>query len=99
MGLKLGQLPVRYLGVPLISQKLRDVDCKCLIEKITARISSWTARYLSYAGRWQLVSSILASMYTGALFSYCLKNSLERWKDYVAHFYGKAWLAQQWEKK
>lgn len=33
-----------------------------LVEKIRGRISSWTSRYLSYAGRLQLISSVLMSI-------------------------------------
>jgi hypothetical protein len=35
-----GKLPVRYLGVPLVSSKLSAMDCRVLIEKITSRIGS-----------------------------------------------------------
>lgn len=34
-----------------------------MIEKITARVHSWSARLISYAGRLQLISTILESMY------------------------------------
>lgn len=34
-GFKLGKLPVRYLGVPLITSKLNYFDCKPLIGRIT----------------------------------------------------------------
>jgi hypothetical protein len=54
-----GKLPVRYLGVPLVSSKLSAMDCRVLIEKITSRIGSWTSRQLSFAGRLQLISSVL----------------------------------------
>ena len=56
---KLGKLPVRYLGVPLITRRLSVGDCAVLIEKITARINSWTLRFLSYARRLQLIQSVL----------------------------------------
>uniref|UniRef100_A0A2N9IVN5 Reverse transcriptase zinc-binding domain-containing protein n=1 Tax=Fagus sylvatica TaxID=28930 RepID=A0A2N9IVN5_FAGSY len=36
------KLPMKYLGMPLISGKLSYDDCVPLIEKITARINSWT---------------------------------------------------------
>ncbi len=55
-------LPVRYLGVPLISGKLSVRDCDLLISKITAKISGWRVATLSYAGRLQLVSSVLSTM-------------------------------------
>jgi hypothetical protein len=52
-----GKLPVRYLGVHLISSRLSAADCRMLIEKITSRIDSWTSKNLSFAGRLQLLSS------------------------------------------
>ncbi|GKU98807.1 hypothetical protein SLEP1_g11756 [Rubroshorea leprosula] len=61
-GFKVGTLPVRYLGVPLITGRLTDAALKPLITKITDKISSWTSRYLSFAGRLQLISSILQSI-------------------------------------
>ena len=36
---KLGTLPIRYLGVPLVTKKLTAGDCATLVEKITARIT------------------------------------------------------------
>ena len=50
-GLSLGSLPVKYLGVPLISSRLSHSDCQPLLDKIMARIQSWTSRSLSFAGR------------------------------------------------
>lgn len=37
-----GQLPVRYLGVPLISTKLRGADCRSLVDRMLAKVKSWT---------------------------------------------------------
>lgn len=51
LGMKLGNLPVRYLGVPLISGKFKDAVCQPLIDKLTARINFWTSNFLSFAGR------------------------------------------------
>ncbi|XP_022765857.1 uncharacterized protein LOC111310679 [Durio zibethinus] len=53
-GFKIGTLPVRYLGVPLVFRRLTEKDCSPLVDKITARINSWATRHLSYAGRLQL---------------------------------------------
>ena len=58
-GFKIGTLPVRYLGVPLIIRRLSTSDCYLLIERITARINNWTSKYLFYAGRLQLIQSII----------------------------------------
>ncbi|XP_028089909.1 uncharacterized protein LOC114290215 [Camellia sinensis] len=59
---KEGTLPVKYLGVPLLTTKLRATDCAPLIDRITKRVKNWTNRVLSYAGRSQLIQSILFSM-------------------------------------
>ncbi|XP_039030563.1 uncharacterized protein LOC120165035 [Hibiscus syriacus] len=52
---KLGVLPVRCLGVPLVTRKLAVKDCQCLIDKISAKLNSWVNRYLSFVGRLQLI--------------------------------------------
>ncbi|KAH7845388.1 hypothetical protein Vadar_001417 [Vaccinium darrowii] len=64
LGFKEGSLPIKYLGVPLLSTKLKHIDCKPLIDKITSKTKSWTNRDLTYAGRVQLIKSILFSMQT-----------------------------------
>ena len=58
----LGELPVRYLGVPLISSKMGASHCKPLVDCITFRATSWTAIFLSFVGRLQLIKSILCSI-------------------------------------
>lgn len=63
LGLAIGSFPVRYLVFPFISGKLKDSDCQPLIDKITAKVHSWTSKFLSYAGRLQFISSVLEGMY------------------------------------
>lgn len=64
------ELPVRYLGVPLITTRLRASDCRSLVSRITSKMKSWTNKVLSYAGRAQLIKTILFSMqvYWSSLF-------------------------------
>ncbi|GJV26677.1 retrovirus-related pol polyprotein from transposon TNT 1-94 [Tanacetum coccineum] len=50
-----GRLPVKYLGVPLISTRLIYRDCRELIEKVQNRINDWKNKSLSVAGRLQLI--------------------------------------------
>ena len=57
-GFSPGTLPMKYLRVPLISSKLSHSDCQPLLDKISARIQSWTSNCLSFAGRLQLISSL-----------------------------------------
>ncbi|XP_074290821.1 uncharacterized protein LOC141617527 [Silene latifolia] len=63
-GFKKGSLPFKYLGVPISSKKLTKTEGRKLIDKITARIRSWGANHLSYAGRLTLVTSVLQSLHS-----------------------------------
>ncbi|XP_071740858.1 uncharacterized protein [Rutidosis leptorrhynchoides] len=57
-----GMLPVKYLGVPLVSSSLFHRDCKILVDRVRDRISDWKNKFLSYAGRVQLITSVLTTM-------------------------------------
>jgi hypothetical protein len=57
-----GKLPVRYLGVPLITRRLSAADCEGLIDKFTSQIDSWCSKHLTFAGTLQLISSVLFSL-------------------------------------
>ena len=57
-----GCLPAKFLGVPLISSRLSINMCRPLIQNLTNRILSWTTFTLSFAGRVQLVKSVLFCM-------------------------------------
>ncbi|GJS68035.1 RNA-directed DNA polymerase, eukaryota, reverse transcriptase zinc-binding domain protein [Tanacetum coccineum] len=46
---KLGSLPMKYLGVPLIAKKLGVKECKCLLDNMEKRINFWRNKLLSYA--------------------------------------------------
>ncbi|GJV28501.1 hypothetical protein Tco_1384949 [Tanacetum coccineum] len=58
-----GRLLVKYLGVPLVPSRLLYRDCTELVEKVKKRIFDWKNKFLSLAGRAQLVRSVLASMH------------------------------------
>ncbi|KAJ0561377.1 putative RNA-directed DNA polymerase [Helianthus annuus] len=60
---KEGHLPVKYLSVPLISSRLLYKDCQILVEKMENRITYWGNKFLSFAGRLQLIRSVLSSMH------------------------------------
>ncbi|KAL9816576.1 putative RNA-directed DNA polymerase [Arabidopsis thaliana] len=60
-GIKQGSLPVRYLGVPLMAQKMKKHDYQPLLDRIKYKFSTWTARHLSFAGRLQLLKSVIYS--------------------------------------
>ncbi|XP_039067051.1 uncharacterized protein LOC120212942 [Hibiscus syriacus] len=54
-GFKLGTLPVRYLGVALVTRKLTAKDCLPLVDKIRSKLALWSKLKLSYGGRLQMI--------------------------------------------
>ncbi|XP_039069847.1 uncharacterized protein LOC120216524 [Hibiscus syriacus] len=61
-GFKTGCLPVRYLGIPLVTRKLSLKDCEPLLDKIRQRLHHWSTRNLNYSGRIELIRSVLFSV-------------------------------------
>ncbi|XP_026459478.1 uncharacterized protein LOC113360153 [Papaver somniferum] len=59
-----GELPVKYLGVPLISTRLSYSDFQTLLCSVTKRVKSWKAKHLAFAGRMQLIKVVLSGMIT-----------------------------------
>ncbi|XP_074277569.1 uncharacterized protein LOC141601204 [Silene latifolia] len=59
-----GQLPFRYLGIPVTCGRLKKADCPVLVEKTVSRIRSFGTKKLSYAGRLVLVNSVLTALYS-----------------------------------
>ncbi|GMJ16258.1 hypothetical protein HRI_005295000 [Hibiscus trionum] len=57
------QLSLKYRGLPLVSTRLRHSGCLPLLDKFNRRISNWKRRLLSYAGRMELISSVLVSLH------------------------------------
>jgi len=62
-GFEDGELPFRYLGVPITANKLSRMECRMLVEKFTQRIKTWAIRSTSYAGRVALINSALMGIY------------------------------------
>lgn len=60
--LESGTLPVRYLGLPPLTKRMTVNDYNPLVERVRTRLTSWTARHLSIAGRLQLVASVIHSL-------------------------------------
>ncbi|KAL0287038.1 UNVERIFIED_CONTAM: hypothetical protein Sangu_2709100 [Sesamum angustifolium] len=54
-----GHMPVRYLGIPLAAQRLSITDYSPLVDQIAGCICKWTAKSLSFAGRLELIRSVI----------------------------------------
>nr|GEX32627.1 reverse transcriptase domain, reverse transcriptase zinc-binding domain protein [Tanacetum cinerariifolium] len=88
---KEGTLPVRYLGVPLISKRLYVKDCHVLIDKARKRILDWKNKSLSFAGRLQLIKSVISTMqvYWASMFilPVSISNDIEKlMRDFLWNF-------------
>uniref|UniRef100_J3M6H9 Reverse transcriptase zinc-binding domain-containing protein n=1 Tax=Oryza brachyantha TaxID=4533 RepID=J3M6H9_ORYBR len=55
-------LPCTYLGFPLHTTKLRNVDYVSLLDKIGGRVPGWKGKFFTSAGRKTLVKSVLTSL-------------------------------------
>nr|GEU32005.1 hypothetical protein [Tanacetum cinerariifolium] len=58
----IGSFPFKYLGVPIISSKLCKHHCSPLIEKVKMRLLNWKNKSLLFAGRLQLIKSVISSL-------------------------------------
>ncbi|MDV3201105.1 MAG: hypothetical protein Q8877_02785 [Sweet potato little leaf phytoplasma] len=63
-GFMKGNFTFRYLGLPMTSTKWKKTDCQLLVDKVTARINTWTSRHLSYQGKCQLNNSVLLALHS-----------------------------------
>lgn len=55
----IGKLPIRYLGLPLMHRTLRVSEYDSLLHKLAGTFRAWDVKMLSYAGRLQLLSSVI----------------------------------------
>ena len=59
----LGNLPVKYPGVPLSSKRITAAECDVLlVDKMTEIIKTWHAKYKTYVARLQFVNAVLKSI-------------------------------------
>lgn len=80
-GMTEGTFPFRYLGVPLHAKKLSPIDCSSLVASITARILTWYAKFLSYAGRVELISSVIGGIQKYWAQIFCLPKAVLKQVD------------------
>ena len=60
MPFEVGTLPVKYLGVPLISTRLHKHHCSSLVDKVKKRLHIGR---INRAGRLELIKSMICSIY------------------------------------
>ncbi|KAF3776428.1 retrotransposable element ORF2 protein [Nymphaea thermarum] len=57
-----GSLPLPYLGTPLFAGNMQDNLCASLVLKVEKKLSLWSSKLLSYAGRLCLIRYVLFSL-------------------------------------
>lgn len=62
VGFSDGVWPVKYLGIPLDTKNILSSEYQHLINRINSFICAWNANTLSYAGRLQLIQSVIQGM-------------------------------------
>ncbi|GJS17932.1 RNA-directed DNA polymerase, eukaryota, reverse transcriptase zinc-binding domain protein [Tanacetum coccineum] len=63
MPFNVGILPMKYIGVPLITKNIGISECNQLVERVKQKVNDWKNKALSYVGRLQLIASVLVSMH------------------------------------
>ncbi|KAL0431458.1 UNVERIFIED_CONTAM: hypothetical protein Sradi_0771800 [Sesamum radiatum] len=87
LGFQVGSLPLKYLGVPLVSSRLTIQQCQPLIRKMEDRILAWGSQFMSFAARIQLIKDVLTALflYWGQAFFLPL-TVIERIERIFRHF-------------
>ncbi|XP_062103573.1 uncharacterized protein LOC133814656 [Humulus lupulus] len=78
LGLAEGAFPLKYLGVPLRPTKWKAEDCGIIIKKIKMRLHTWGSRHLSFAGKIQLIHSILLGLRNYWMSTFILPQSVSK---------------------
>ncbi|KAL0453924.1 UNVERIFIED_CONTAM: hypothetical protein Slati_1370500 [Sesamum latifolium] len=78
LGFQEGHLPIKYLGLPLISSRLTIADCRPILMKTNGRIRGWGGLSLSFATRVQLIKSVLMAMSTYWAMTFILPKGILR---------------------
>ena len=85
-----GTLPVSYLGLPLISGRLCNRDCQPLISKLCGRFEVWSNKFISQAGRAQLITAVIYGLQAHwSLYLFLPKKILNRIQGIMAKFLWK----------
>lgn len=61
-GFRRGNFPTRYLGLPLSPKKISAAILQPFIDRIISKLHSWTVKFLSFAGKVMMISSVIYGM-------------------------------------
>jgi hypothetical protein len=78
---KLGQFPIKYLGLPVSDKALRVSDWDFLPQKVGHRVDPWQGLLLALVGRLELTNSCLSSLPMFAMGIYLLHAATHKAMD------------------
>jgi hypothetical protein len=85
---KLGEMPMRYLGIPISDGKLGKAVFNVVSEKFAKRIPPWKGKFMSSGRRPILTNSSLSSLPTFTMGFYLLpKGTHKRMDQHRARFF------------
>lgn len=58
-GFKIGTFPTRYLGLPLNPSRISQATLQPFVERISSKLNNYTVKLLSFAGKVQLIVSVI----------------------------------------
>ncbi|KAK1660876.1 hypothetical protein QYE76_049035 [Lolium multiflorum] len=87
-GIALAPFPCMYLGMPLSIKNLNKADWQALLDKMDRHLASWKARFMSKAGRLEMLNTVLTSL---AVYMMTI-NNMPAWVKKEFDKRRRAWL-------
>ena len=85
-----GELPFKYLGIPIRYRKLLNKEWKLVEDRFEKKLASWVGKLLSYGDCLVLINSVLTSLPMFLLsFFEIPKGVLKRLDFYRCRFFGR----------
>ncbi|XP_013617158.1 PREDICTED: uncharacterized protein LOC106323609 [Brassica oleracea var. oleracea] len=92
VGLSVSGIPVKYLGLPLTTKVMSRSDYEPLLAKIRNRFLAWTSSSLTFAGRLQLIKSVMASITNFWCATFCLpQDCIDEIESMCSAFLWSGW--------
>ncbi|GLU18032.1 hypothetical protein SLE2022_343540 [Rubroshorea leprosula] len=73
---KEGELPFKYLGIPVGGNNRRKSMWQSMVQSVEKRLASWKGRFLSMGGRITLINSVLSSLPVFLMSAYLIPKGI-----------------------
>ena len=75
LGVTIGCLPFKYLGLPLSSVYAKTRHYSSLVDKFRGKIEGWQLNQLSFVGRAELIKGVLHNVLSYWMFTFRTPNT------------------------